>query len=168
LATLGARERLPMVNRLEDIFPGLREANYRVTSPPEKRYNCIAWAAGDQSEWWWPVPVGPYYWPKSVPRVVTLEAFHEAFATLGYVVCEQTEYEPEFEKIAIYATADRVPQHAARQLPGGRWTSKLGRMEDIEHALSDLEGAVYGSVVLIMKRPLLAVGQHNTESQDDR
>lgn len=27
----------------------------------------------------------------------------------------------------------------ARQLPNGRWTSKLGEVEDIEHDLSDLE-----------------------------
>jgi hypothetical protein len=27
-------------------------------------------------------------------------------------------------------------------------------MEDIEHALHDLAGTVYGSVVLLMKRPL--------------
>jgi len=49
--------------------------------------------------------------------------------------------------------------HAARQLPEGRWTSKLGELEDIEHALHDLTGTVYGSVVLVMKRALLAEGQ---------
>ena len=27
-------------------------------------------------------------------------------------------------------------------------------MEDIEHALHDLEGPLYGKVVLVMKRPL--------------
>jgi hypothetical protein len=48
-----------------------------------------------------------------------------------------------------------VPKHAARQLPSGRWTSKLGPMEDIEHALHDLTGMAYGSVVLVMKRPVL-------------
>lgn len=33
-----------------------------------------------------------------------------------------------------------------------RWTSKLGELEDIEHDLTDLEGAAYGKVVLLMKR----------------
>ena len=62
--------------------------------------------------------------------------------------------EPGFEKIALFATDQAVPLHAARQLASGRWTSKLGEREDIEHALRDLEGEIYGTVVLIMKRPV--------------
>jgi len=49
-----------------------------------------------------------------------------------------------------------APTHAARQLPSGRWSSKLGPMEDIEHELQDVTGSVYGSVVLVLKRPLPA------------
>jgi len=37
-----------------------------------------------------------------------------------------------FEKIAIYA-AGGVPTHAAKQTSDGRWKSKLGGWEDIEH-----------------------------------
>lgn len=37
-----------------------------------------------------------------------------------------------------------IPSHAARQLPNGRWTSKCGQAEDIEHDLRDLEGRLYG------------------------
>jgi hypothetical protein len=61
--------------------------------------------------------------------------------------------EPGYEKVALFALAG-VPKHAARQLPSGRWVSKLGPSEDIEHALHDLTGMVYGSVVLVMKRPV--------------
>jgi hypothetical protein len=67
------------------------------------------------------------------------------------------EAEPGFEKVALFADASGMPQHAARQLATGRWTSKLGRMEDIEHALRDLEGGIYGSVVLLLKRSVTAV-----------
>jgi hypothetical protein len=57
-----------------------------------------------------------------------------------------------FEKIAIYVL-DEKPQHAARQLPNGKWTSKLGQYEDIEHnALEGLEGSIYGYVACVMKR----------------
>jgi hypothetical protein len=42
--------------------------------------------------------------------------------------------------------------HAARQLPTGHWTSKLGESEDIEHRLHDLEGLIYGQVVLVLAR----------------
>jgi hypothetical protein len=54
----------------------------------------------------------------------------------------------------LYATADGVPTHAARHLPDGQWTSKLGRWEDIEHRLPHLEGETDGAVVKIMKRPM--------------
>ncbi len=84
----------------------------------------------------------------------TLDAFRLAFATLGYSACDDEDSEPGFEKIALFANDLGVPKHAARQLPTGRWTSKLGKMEDIEHGLHDLEGALYGSVVLLMKRPV--------------
>ncbi|MCG8587287.1 MAG: hypothetical protein MI757_21490 [Pirellulales bacterium] len=45
--------------------------------------------------------------------------------------------------------------HAARQLPDGRWTSKLGKAEDIEHdSANDVAGGLYGEVVEFMKRPV--------------
>lgn len=45
----------------------------------------------------------------------------------------------------------------ARQLPTGRWTSKLGGSEDIEHASpTELEGDMYGTVVLYMRKPISA------------
>jgi hypothetical protein len=37
-------------------------------------------------------------------------------------------------------------------LVSGRWTSKLGNAEDIEHELRALEGEIYGAVALILKR----------------
>jgi len=46
-----------------------------------------------------------------------------------------------------------VPTHAARQLENGRWTSKLGELEDIEHDLHHLASGAYGAVVQILKRP---------------
>lgn len=44
-----------------------------------------------------------------------------------------------------------VPVNAAR------WTSKLGFSEDIEHDLLAVSGDLYGSVVLLLKRPLSMV-----------
>jgi hypothetical protein len=77
-----------------------------------------------------------------------------AFASLGYTICERDRLEPEYERIALFVDADGQPTHAAWQLPSGRWSSKLGKGEDIEHGLHDLEGTLYGSVVRIMKRPV--------------
>jgi hypothetical protein len=147
-----------MVEGLELVFPRLQGADWRVSSAPDDLYNCIAWAALATAEWWWPAEPGKAYWPEGVPRTLTLEAFRAAFATLGYVMCAGEDWEAGFQKIAIFANDQGVPTHAARQLDGDRWTSKLGKLQDIEHALHDLEGTLYGSVVLVMKRP-----QHGQE-----
>jgi len=144
-----------MVGPIERAFPGLRGRPYQVTSRADDVYNCIAWAANDPAHWWWPDEAdhpNSAHWPPGVPRTETLEAFRLAFTTLGYEVCNDDRLETDFEKIAIFSLGG-VPGHAARQLPNGRWTSKLGPMEDIEHELHDLTGMAYGAVVLVMKRP---------------
>jgi hypothetical protein len=144
-----------VVEPIEGCFPKLRTSPFQVTSPATRDYNCIAWAAGDTAHWWWP-DLDPsndaIFWPVGVPKEETLEAFAAAFATLGYVPASSEEPEPGVEKIALFASGI-VPTHAARQLPGGRWTSKLGLREDIEHDLHAVSGEAYGTVVLVLKRP---------------
>jgi hypothetical protein len=143
-----------MVNPLEEAFPGLTRHGYQLTSPADKKYNCIAYAAGDNHRWWWPLPEDSeeVYWPPGVARVETLAAFRDAFASLGYVECGGDELELGFERIALFARKADLAMHAARQRPDGRWTSKLGELEDIDHVLRDLEGEEYGSVAMVMKR----------------
>jgi hypothetical protein len=141
-----------MVTPLLAVFPGLLGTVYRVTSPPDPDYNCIAWAAGVTDDWWWPHPESRAFWPPGVTRAPTVAAFEEAFAWLGYTPCEAEGYETGFEKVALYATADGRPTHMARQLPDGRWTSKLGEQVDIEHELHALAGDLYGAVVRILRR----------------
>ena len=154
MAGLGPGQRLRMLTDLETLFPRLRGAAWRITSPVAPGYNCIAWAAGDPLRWWWPeLDVEQGYWPIAAPHELTLAAFEAAFGTLGYEAADQHDWEEGWEKIALFALLDGGPTHAARQLPTGRWTSKIGKLEDIEHELHDLEGAEYGSVVRIMKRP---------------
>jgi hypothetical protein len=142
-----------MSERLQAAFPGLRTTSFRVTSPADPIYNCIAWAAGVATAWWWPLTDAQrFFWPAGVPREITLDAFLSAFQSIGYVVCPDESVEPGFDKIALFADAEGTPTHAARQLPAGRWTSKLGQADDIEHELRALEGAIYGSVACFMKR----------------
>jgi hypothetical protein len=75
---------------------------------------------------------------------------------LGYVPCDDDRLESGFEKVALYGSSSYYT-HAARQLPDGRWTSKLGRSEDIEHETpNDVAGGVYGEVVRMMKRSILS------------
>lgn len=138
---------------IEASFPILRSRGYSITSQATVEYNCIAWAAGDTGAWWWPDPMNVCYWPPTIPRENTLETFIEAYALLGYNICKDGIYEEGFEKIAIYADDNRKPTHAARQLSSGRWTSKLGSSEDIEHTtLDDLYSSVYGIIAVFMKR----------------
>jgi hypothetical protein len=143
-----------MSDHLPTIFPGLRTAPFQVTSPADHKYNCIAWAANDTSNWWWPVGGTPaVVWPSAVARELSLNTFTAAFLTLGFVVGADESLEPGFQKVALFADAAGTPTHAARQLASGRWTSKLGQAEDIEHELRALEGEIYGAVTLILKRP---------------
>lgn len=138
---------------IEQYFHNLSRDNYLITSPQTPEYNCIAWASEDTEAWWWPDRNDQYYWPPSVPRAETPDSFIRAYALQGYSICQSADCEEGFEKIAIYADSQGKPTHAARQLSSGRWTSKLGGMEDIEHStLGGLNGSEYGTVALVMKR----------------
>jgi hypothetical protein len=135
---------------VRDALPRLKADNYRLTSSASWEYNCIAWAAGVLDAWWWPAP--GRYWPAGVPREETLAAFLAAFGTLGYQPATSVDPEAGIEKVVLYAL-DEKPTHAARQLPNGLWTSKLGPSIDIEHAAPDIVGGgEYGEVVAILAR----------------
>lgn len=139
-----------------ELFPFLNKNNHIVTSSPAENYNCIAWAAADDEHWWWPCEIDEQldriFWPQSVPREETLEAFSAAFETLGYQKCDDGSLEEEYEKIVVFAKGN-VPKHAARQLENGWWTSKLGPSEDIAHReLNNVSGDLYGHPVIFMRR----------------
>lgn len=141
-------------SKVERHLPSLRGSVYDFTSPQDGRYNCIAWAAGDKEKWWDPSGVGGTYWPPGLPvgNFATSEYsqhYIEAFRSIGYEECISTDIEEGFEKVAVFEVA-----HAARQLPDGRWASKLGVSEDIEHNdLGSIEGGCYGRVISVMRRP---------------
>jgi hypothetical protein len=121
-----------------------------VTSPATDTYNCIAWAANDTTQWWWP---DGGYWPGPPGKKLapTLQVFLSAFATQGFEQCNDPDIEAGFEKIALYGTNVEI-KHAARQLPSGYWTSKLGNHVDVEHELAQVEGNSYGRVVAYLRR----------------
>ncbi len=128
------------------------------TSPETPIYNCIAWAAGDDTRWW--EPADDAYWPNGISRIITFEVYVQAFATLGYESCDNEHLEHDFEKVAIFVGDEGEPTHAARQLENGKWTSKLGQFIDVEHELHTLRDYVlslggqidYGYPAIILKR----------------
>ena len=144
---------------LEEDFPNLQASGWELTSERDVKYNCIAYAAYDFRRRW--EPSKGYYWPPGANREDSVKGWCDAFRVLNYKDCEDDSHEPGFEKIAIYAK-DGDPQHVARQLESGVWTSKLGDDEDISHnTLEALEGEFYGNVVALMKRQ-----RFNHPSQD--
>lgn len=145
-------------NDIQQSFPGLQATSFRVTSPPDTAYNCVAWAVEDPARWWDPADEHGYYWPTGVRRELSLTNLIAALATMGFEECENAALELGFQKAAIYSDHG-WPTHVARQLASGAWTSKLGVSEDIEHAtLEGLEGAIYGRVVRVLKRRVAKQG----------
>ena len=132
-------------------FPSLVDDTFKITSPRTTDYNCIAWAAGDQENWWW--PDGMNYWPEGLPLDDSIDNFVKAFQGLGYETCESSEPEDGYEKVVIYAAGNRT-KHMARQLEDGLWTSKLGQQFDIRHGRpSDVDGQHYGTSQVYLRRP---------------
>ena len=143
---------------LEEDCSGLKGSDYKITSPKDPKYNCIAYAVGDLSQFWddlgliGATRIKGYYWPPGAPDTDTMEGWVKVFELHGYKETSDATLEVEYEKIAIYASAEG-PEHVARQKASGAWTSKMGKGVDIEHpTLECLEGSLYGKIVKIMRR----------------
>ncbi|MFA5239461.1 MAG: hypothetical protein WC476_07115 [Phycisphaerae bacterium] len=121
---------------------------FEETSDYDPKYNCHAYAMGDEKKRWDPIDG---YWPQGCPREMSIQAFVNAFETQGYKPCDNGNLEPNYEKIALYAN-QIGPSHTAKQQDSGRWRSKLGEDADIEHNALGLEGPLYGKVVMFFSR----------------
>ena len=132
-------------------FPNLTPANHRVTSPADWLYNCIAWAVGETARWWEPTD----YWPDPAGRFgYDLADLIRVLEGVGFEACLDGLPEPGFQKIAVYADDASRYTHAARLLPTGAWTSKLGMSVDIEHDTpGDVAGGAYGELAGFLRRP---------------
>lgn len=140
--------------RIEGWFPRLKAEGYSITSDPTATYNCIAWALGRTDAWWEPSENPRYYWPHNASQDDRVSSLVEVFQLTGFQECTDALLEEGYEKVAIYGEDDTF-LHAARQQPDGKWTSKLGAYEDIEHpTLEALAGSEYGSVVRVLRRSL--------------
>jgi hypothetical protein len=155
-----ARQVWPLDQRALAQLPRLMPHNHEVTSPLDQRYNCIAHAAGEDNRWWWPPLPGQLrrlheYWPPGVPTSLAISSFEIAFERKGYRRCDTGVVEKGWEKVAVYANAEGEPTHAARQVAGGMWTSKLGAQQDIAHTtLAAVAGGAYGEPAIFMRREL--------------
>ncbi len=139
---------------IEAILPNLK-SSWRISSPREPKYNCIAWAGLKDNIWWWPsAGFDGVEWPFGLPYNLQLNTFIKLFENLNYERCDNSNFEVGHQKVAIYIN-DHTKEctHAARQNLKGVWTSKLGEHWDIEHPDPfAVEGPDYGVVAVIMKR----------------
>lgn len=145
-------------------FPNLIRNGFTkddVTSPWVIHYNCVGFAAKDETRWWWPAPLFPgamyMHWPEGLPRenTASVQNFYSAFETLGFKICSDGKSEKGFEKVAIYVDSSNIPTHMARELGDGVWQSKLGSFQDIRHhTLDSVETRVYGKAKYFMKKRL--------------
>lgn len=147
--------------QIKHLFPKLEDdVDFKVTSPQTPDYNCIAWAYHHNDRWMWPGGQefkncdGFHYWPDGVEDSTDVSAFIKAFEKTGYSLCEDCSFEKGYRKIALYVEKGTTEcTHAARQLSNGKWTSKLGQLNDIQHGTPyTIEGDLYGEVYCIMKR----------------
>jgi hypothetical protein len=140
------------IQDIEAAFPAIVGTSYSEESPVTDIYNCIAFAFGDHENWWWPRQRYGNYWPPGFSVSDSVDVLMAIFEVHGYSECDNPEFEEGFEKVAIYSVDLRI-KHAARQLRSGRWTSKLGDQEDIEHEKAEhLNSLTYGSATHFLKR----------------
>jgi hypothetical protein len=138
-----------MIDRVS--FPRLDPVNHKVISPATIEYNCVAWAVGVTDCWWQP----GVSWPIAVsPGDYGIAVLEQLFIALGFEECLDERLEVGYEKVALYGNS-MYYTHVAKQLRSGKWTSKLGKLSDIEHDTPhDVAGGVYGEVVQFMRRPI--------------
>lgn len=149
-------DQLTSIEKIENVhFPALKRGKgYRDTSGPTIEYNCLAWALGIDWTRYDPEPkCAGYCWFPGVERERSVKAIRKIFEQHGYSVCDSYDLEEGYEKVVFYIDPQGSPEHFARQLSSGKWTSKIGDLNDIEHdTLDSIISDDYGKPGLVLKR----------------
>jgi hypothetical protein len=131
-------------------FPNSEKESFLITSPETKTYNCLAWALGDNENWW--EADEDSYWLPDLPENDDIATIVLLFEKFGFETCAENGHEVGFEKVALFSKDQIVCTHIARQLDNGFWTSKLGVSYDVQHSLPAMEGGMYGDVYVFLKK----------------
>ena len=139
---------------IKSYWPNLSKEHFEFTSLKTISYNCLAWATGNNRNW-----MDMYVFQARYDLDMdTLDHSAEGYASFlqqhfGFERCDNGDFEKGMEKIALFEDNNKEWSHASRLLENGKWTSKMGRWEDIEHAsLEVLQGKFYGQLKIFMKR----------------
>jgi len=132
--------------QIHNHFPNLKKGeNFTFTSLQTEDYNCVAWACDVDDEWI------QFYEERKL--VINVDRYIQHFSNLGYTITENRALVAGVQKIAIYKDNEGNFKHVAKQLPSGKWTSKLGDWEDIEHDSPEaLLGRSYGTQLIFMEK----------------
>ena len=97
---------------------------------------------------------GVSVWPGMSTGQGDIGTFIEAFRTAGFDLCDETDIDEGYEKVALYCDPNSEEcTHAARQLENGLWSSKLGSSNDIQHSTPySIQGRLYGNVACVLRR----------------
>ena len=144
---------------METLFPEFASGCswYEIASPPDSRYNCMAFAVEDTGQKWSPIKGGNergFYWPLE-PSDDHVANFLAVFKLEGYRRCDHGEPEDGFDKAALFINEWGDVSHVAFQPEGiGYWLSKLGKWYDIKHEKVDaVSGSLYGWPEVFLSRP---------------
>lgn len=146
------------------IFPNLKDDKFfKISSPEDPNYNCIAWAFHLFQNRWMEPPAGTYipeldavtWWPEGATEGTDISCLVEAFQKNSFQLCDSWEHESGYIKVALYHNpTNNCWTHASRESRSGKyWLSKLGQSNDIHHGTPfSIEGAFYGKVYCFLKR----------------
>ena len=131
-------------------FPKLNEGvNFKFTSLGTDVYNCVAWASEITDDW-------TQEYDSNGNLLLDAISYIDYFKRIGFKITDNRSIEKNKIKIAVYISTHNIQhdfKHVARMLPNGKWTSKLGDWEDIEHDTPELlTGNSYGNKIIIMER----------------
>jgi hypothetical protein len=141
---------------VEQWHPKLIGKDYKII-PTENNlnlFNCYAFTIGDYKNWHghrednWPSSIGS--------RFPSIDNYIKFYNLYGFNICDNDEYDEEFNKIAIYTNNKDWVSHAAKQY-NNMWRSKLGTSCILEHELEWISGFDYnnyGKVHLLMKKKI--------------
>lgn len=148
--------------KLIQVFPDLRnDINFKILSPYNAFYNCIAWAMGYTDRWVdHNIYVAGHWWPAGVELEGTTAALIHAFEAEGFVMADNNLPEDGYEKVALYKKRDSDEwTHASKILSENIEHSKFGQGWDGQHSHNVLcntgigyENNSYGEVFAYMKR----------------
>ena len=86
---------------VEADFPALKSRDYEL-SDQDFNFNCLAYALGDQTNWWEPPRGSGRYWPAGFPADVTIQTAESIIRTHGFTAELDAAIEPDTDAIAIY------------------------------------------------------------------